>query len=332
MRRLWIPALTLALMLGPAPSSAQQEQAGPAVTLDQIEDLTRLGRTEDARDALLRWWDASYADASRKDVQHALWLRGRLTVDPAQADLDFRRLVVEYPGGQYSDQALMRLAQSAFMAGDSAKAAETVARLEREYPGSPVGREARAWLKSAGHPPPPAKVAAVDETVDAIDRPPPDVSGRVAEAPDTVSGRTDQSPDTLAGRLDQQPDTLTGRRDESPDTLAGRADRPPRILTGAAAEPPAVTPEPGESGPTGHYAVQLGAFANRSRAEALGRRARDAGFDARLVTVPGSNLIRVRIGRFDAREDTGPILRRLRDLGFTAAVAQDAHREENVGQ
>ena len=78
--------------------------------------------------------------------------------------------------------------------------------------------------------------------------------------------------------------------------------------------------------------MQLGAFANRSRAEALRRRAQDAGFEARLALVPGSELVRVRVGRFDAQEAAAAILKRLSDLGFTAAVARDAHMEERVGR
>ena len=59
-------------------------------------------------------------------------------MDPAQAQLDYRRLVIEYPGGPYSDQALLRIAQAEFAAGDSAAAARDVQRIGREYPGSSV--------------------------------------------------------------------------------------------------------------------------------------------------------------------------------------------------
>ncbi|MDP2957320.1 MAG: tetratricopeptide repeat protein, partial [Longimicrobiales bacterium] len=129
-------------------SMAAQAQEPP--TLDRVEELARLGRTEEARDALRAWWSEAGPKASRRDTQRGLWLRGRLTPDPAEAALDFQRLVVEYPGGPFSVLALLRLAQAAYAAGDSATAAETVARLSLEYPASPVRREAEAWLATAG--------------------------------------------------------------------------------------------------------------------------------------------------------------------------------------
>jgi len=230
-------ALAIAL-LHPAAVAAQQQP----LTLDNVEELARMGRTESAREALRRWWDRSSSEASRRDAQRALWLRGRLTMDPGEAAIDFRRLVVEYPGGPYSDVALLRLAQAAFAQGDSAQAARDVGRLAQEYPSSAVRREAEAWLASAGSPPPPP-------------------------------ARTNRA----------------------------------------------------------SFSVQLGAFADRGRAEALRRRAAEAGLDVRLATLPGSELVRVRVGRFDSSEEAHAILERVQGLGFTTTVVRDANREERSG-
>jgi cell division protein FtsN len=192
-------------------------------------------------------------------------------VDPTQAGLDFRRLVIEYPGGPYSDQALFRLAQAAYAVGDSLAAVEHVNRLVREYPSSVARREAEAWLATAGPAPP-----------------------RVATA--------------LGPGLPTDP------------TVADSTKPVSRGTPGA------------EVVGTGQFTVQLGAFSSRGRAEALRQRAVEAGFEARLVTVPGSPLLRVRVGVFDAEEGAESILGRLQELGFTAALARDAHREERVGR
>ena len=95
---------------------------------------------------MLRWWEEELQGASRLDVQRGLWLRGSLTVDPRQAELDFRRLVVEYPGGPYSGRALLRLAQSALATADSATAATHLRRLVREYPNDAGSRDAEEWM------------------------------------------------------------------------------------------------------------------------------------------------------------------------------------------
>lgn len=241
---------------------AQPSAAQSAASLDRVEELAAQGRTEEAREILLEWWSESGGNAARREAQRGLWLRGRLTVEPAQAERDFRRLVIEYPGGPFSDLALFRLAQSAYAAGDSLAAVGHVGRLAREYPSSPARREAEAWLATAGPAPP---------------RLEPVVTGAV---------------------------TATTAEEPPDEDVSGR----------------------------GQYAVQLGAFSSEGRAEALRRRAADAGFEARLVTVPGSALVRVRVGVFDAQEGAQAILRRLLDLGFTAALARDAHREERAGR
>lgn len=156
------PLLAVALVLGvgTAPLAAQQ----PPPSLDEVEALARDGRTVEAREKLAQWWQERGLKASRRDTQRGLWLRGQLTPDAAQAQLDFRRLVVEYPGGPYSDLALLRLAQAAHASGDSATAAEQVAQLVREYPSSPVRREAEAWLATAGPVPTPVAAAHPPDT------------------------------------------------------------------------------------------------------------------------------------------------------------------------
>lgn len=143
----------LAAVAGPFEALSAQRGGGGrggAVSLDRVEELTRLGRAEEARTALTGWWESAAADASRRDMQRGLWLRGRLTVDPAQAELDFQRLIVLYPSGEYTPEALLRLAQAAHGRGDEESARGYVAALARDYANDPVRREAEAWLRGAG--------------------------------------------------------------------------------------------------------------------------------------------------------------------------------------
>ncbi|HUF75955.1 MAG TPA: hypothetical protein VMM35_06740, partial [Longimicrobiales bacterium] len=143
-------AIAAALLLLPAALPAQTP------SLDRVEELARLGRTEEARAALTDWWSAARDDASQRDLQRGLWLRGRLTVDPVQAELDYQRLIVLYPSGPYTAQALFRLAQAAHAQGDAEDARRHVEALARDYAGSPSRAQAEAWLREAGDPPPSA--------------------------------------------------------------------------------------------------------------------------------------------------------------------------------
>ena len=132
--------------------------------LEEVDRLARAGNAAAARATLVAWWDAEHEAASREDQQRALWLRARLTVDPEEAMRDYQRLVVLYPGGMFTDQALFRMAQAAHALGDGQRARTHVEALVRDYPGSPVRRSAEAWLEAAGDPPsPPTETAAAPD-------------------------------------------------------------------------------------------------------------------------------------------------------------------------
>jgi len=179
-RTIWsIGAMALLLTL-PAPALAQ------TATLDGVEELARLGRTEEARAALTDWWDDARDNASQRDLQRGLWLRGRLTVDPVQAELDFQRLVVLYPSGPFTPPALLRLAQAAHANGDGAAAQRHVDALARDYPSSPSRTQAEAWLRAAGPPPNPSGGAAAGATTTGT--PASRTASAGAALPDTAVG------------------------------------------------------------------------------------------------------------------------------------------------
>lgn len=150
--RVFVAGTLVGLLLVGAPASAGAQ----ASDLERIDELAREGRTNEARAALLAWWEGGYDGVGRDLQQRALWLRARLTIDPEQAMRDYQRLVVLYPAGTFTDQALFRLAQASHALGDGAQARAHVEALTRDHPGSPVRRAAEAWLRDAGDAVPPA--------------------------------------------------------------------------------------------------------------------------------------------------------------------------------
>lgn len=146
MRRATTVAAIAILAFGPAVVPA------PALGQDRTTDLTRTerlvegGRFSQAREILEGWWNAGTDAATRQELQKAIWLRALLTVDPDMADLDYRRLVVEFPGGVHSDEALLRLARGAEARGDLPAARRYVEILVRDYPDSPHRPEARTLM------------------------------------------------------------------------------------------------------------------------------------------------------------------------------------------
>lgn len=139
MRR-WLAIFAL-ICGGFAPSSSLAAQR-----LDDIEALARGGRIEDARTQLTTWYDTRAQSADRNETQHALWLRGLLTLDPSQAREDYLRLALEFAGGPWSDRALARLALIALADEDEATAARRYRALVRDYPTSSEREAALVWL------------------------------------------------------------------------------------------------------------------------------------------------------------------------------------------
>ncbi len=160
-----MPTVVLLTLVSLASSSSLVAQER---SLGQVERFASTGRAEEARAMLLEWWEDERADASRADLQLGLWLRGRLTVDPGQAARDFRRLVIEYPGGRYADQALFRLVQGAYAQGDLERVRTYMTSLTRDHPGSAVLEQAEAWMgrTSTAGPPPVLRVIDAEESAD----------------------------------------------------------------------------------------------------------------------------------------------------------------------
>ncbi len=263
-------------------------------SLDRVEDLARAGRAEEARAMLMRWWESAQPTASRRDLQRGLWLRGRLTVDPVQAELDYRRLAIEYPGDRYSDEALLRLAQSAHARGALSAAALALRRLRAENPSGSVRRATEAWLARVG--PLPEAVLATDEVETSLE------PAETRPQPTAVETRPPPPVRPIA------------------DTLAVTAPR---------SVPTATTPAP--SAPA-TFAVQLGAFSDPAGARRVLAGLVSSGVEGRLVRLDGSPLMRVRTGRFRTREAAAAEARRLSGRGFAVMVVSDVDKERLVGR
>jgi len=242
-------ALVLTLLtLGLSPVSAQE---GPS--LNEVEGLMAQGRIMEARETLENWWTGRLSRASRTDRQRGIWLRGKLTVDPSLAELDFRRLVLEFPGGPYSDDALFRLGLSAELRGDLRGAQASFENLIRDYPSSPRVGEAELWVRT---------------------------HAREMAALPRVQPRRDSEPAAEAVARNEGGDfSVQIGAFRSLDRARALADQ----LRGAGYEPRVVRT-------TGNdlARVRIGRFTSRVGAESLSRDLEGRGFPVTLVTDAGS--------------------------------------------
>lgn len=241
-------------------------------SLVEVEGLMAQGRIMEARGALETWWTSRFSMASRADRQRGIWLRGKLTVDPSMAELDFKRLALEFPGGPYSDDALCRLALSADLRRDLREAQGFFENLIRDYPSSPRIQEARRWISEHA-----AEIAALPE------EPSPDSlpTKPVGEA----HGDTQASGVASGGPFSVQLGAF-----RSLERALSLAERLKEI-----GYRPRVVRTPGND----LARVRIGAFDARGGAEALARELEQRGFDVTLVTNTGSEE---RVGKLPGSE------------------------------
>jgi cell division septation protein DedD len=186
--------LTPVLALMPTgPGAAQTPET--AAELRAVEAAMVEGDFDRARTLVEAWSEGTVPGTDRLSQQHGLWLQAVLTVDPDGAELLYRRLILEHPGGAWSDQALLRLARGAEARDEPEVAERYLQILVRDYPASPSRVEARAQLArmaSAGAPSP-VRPQATPPTSDRPATPPAPPS-----APPATAGTTEPAP-TPAG-------------------------------------------------------------------------------------------------------------------------------------
>lgn len=252
-RRVWALALILSA-LGVSSAAAQE-----GASLTEVEALIARGDISEARETLENWWTARYSSSSRTERQRGIWLRGKLTVDPSMAELDFRRLVQEFPGGPYSDDALFRLGLAADLRGDLRAAQASFESLIGDYSSSPRVPEARAWIREHSR--------AVSELPEATreEPPPPGDPRRPDPSTRSVAGAGEYAVQIGAFRsLD---------RARSVATELSEAGYQPRLVR-----------TPGND----LAKVRVGRFPARDGAVALARELQRLGFDVSLATDAGS--------------------------------------------
>ena len=126
-----VAAVAIAALHQVATAQALDARLQAAVTLAQS------GRTDSARAVVRRL----LASLSPQDTIYpeALYVQGgMLASDPQAAATSLQRVVVEYGRSSWADDALLRLSQLYEARNDPASAIQSVERLRRDYPDSPL--------------------------------------------------------------------------------------------------------------------------------------------------------------------------------------------------
>jgi hypothetical protein len=282
-----ILAAFVALALTSAAAHAQD------TALERVQNLINAGRFTEAGNTLAQWerTNGPESRASGADRARALYLRGVLTTDAAQAQEAYLAVVLSYPSSAVAPQALLRLGQGLTTSGDTRRAIAYLERLRSDYPAARERDTGLLWLARA--------YAAAGSNADAC------TAARDAARSNDANVRT------LA---ELERDRVCAARAQ-PDAARGS---PP--LAGTVRPAPPVAP-------TGDYSVQFAAFSARSSAVSVAAQLRSRGFDARVAQIESSNLFRVRVGTFTSAADANRMAQRMRAAGFAGVIVDDVKAE-----
>jgi len=285
----------------------------------------------------------------------ALFWRGALAETAADAERDYRRVIVEYPLSPYADDALLSLAELEQARGDRTAAYQHLQRFVREHPPGPS--RARAGLAAArlafeqrDVPRGCAMIADARLSAGTSDvelrnqieyhgsRCPKTASSAAApassasnssptarpSAPSTATQPVSISPSATR----PVPSTSTNTARSTPATTS-RADTtvetppPPTVSKREprANEPAAREPPPRESVPRGIWTIQLAAYNTMSDAEQLVRKLAARGVKARISG--DAKPFRVRLDYYQTRQEAAARVAELKQRGIIGFVTDE---------
>ena len=300
--------------------------------------------------------DSALAAATVGTTEYAtaLYWRGALSSTAADAERDYRRVIVEYPFSPHSGDALLALAQLEMARGERDPAIDHLQRFLLQRPNDPERVRAGIWLgRMLLEQNQTAKGCAVllrtraslgDAAVETrnqvdyyasrcvgVDTTTPAPRAATGPAPAARAPRADSTTARRPTRDSIRPDTTrrqttprrdSARRDSSAKPAPSRdtgtsKPRPRRDST--AKDSSRRKPVAPNAGTTGRFTIQVAAYDTRQSAEQLVTRLSARGIVARLVpstTAP----YRVRIGRYATDEAATAAARELKEKGITGFV------------
>ena len=244
--------------------------------------LAQEGQGDSARMQVKRILDAT--PVASPLYAEALYTTGVVSASTTEMERQFRRLVVEFNGSAWADDALLRLMQLNFAQGDLPGVTRTAERLASDYPQSEVIPEAATWA---------ARVYFRQQDNANGCRWLADGLARV---------------DSLNVELKNQLVFLNGR--------CGAAQAPPQRDTVAATQPQTPVRDTAPSRPAtpaaaSTWAVQVASSSTQALADDLVTRLARDGFTGARVEREGA-AFKVRVGSFATRSDVDAYLARVR--------------------
>ena len=293
------PSLVTVCLLIASASALAAQQADSTTTDTTFLAAQRLvveGRGPEGRAIIARELSA-VPEGSPRYVE-ALYWRAALAATAADAERDYKRIIIEFPVSRRSESALVGLAQLELARGDRAQAMQHLERVVREHPSGPSRARASFWM---------ARVHFDEGNF-------PRACARLADSrrhTPTDAVEMQNQLEYYAQRCEGVDTTVVVRTTAAESTRA----MPPRPGS-------VVTQRPAQPAPRGAtvYTVQIGAFESRVDADAKHRQLSAQGHGTRVVKVGA--LWRVRMGRYGSRSAAADVARALKAKKIPAFVTE----------
>jgi cell division septation protein DedD len=287
----------------------------------------------------------------------ALYWHGALAPTIADAERDYRRVIVEYPLAYYADDALLAIAELEQARGDHAAALAHLPRFVHEHPASPArGIAALAAARLAFDQQHDTKIgcAMITEARASVGTTDVELTNQIAyfsarcpaAAPATVAkigavatkaatAVDTQSTATRSGVPRAEPDPLpaTAATPTAPTTAPAPVAKPVTPPSRPAATATTAAAPATASAPTarrGRYTIQLAAYNTRPDAEAFIRKLATRGIKARVSG--DAKPFRVRLDFYPTRSAAAAEVAALKARGIVGFVAEEAPPTLRAGQ
>jgi len=317
MLRKWIVLACLAI---PAISNAQS--SADSAAFKRAQSLVNDGNAVTGR-AIVDSVIARSAPGTNAYAEGLYW-RAILSATAADAEMDYRRIIVDYPLSPRVEDVLLRLAQLELARADYDGALQHLNRLTLEHPTGASRARAGYWT---------ARVLfekndvprACAANADALVRTSPDdteLRNQISYLNQRCVGvalATTPPPAPAATPVTTAPATSTPTPTIAP-TSSAKADTTPVKSTSAAQKPSMKLPaSPRDGKPTmveggisgsGEYSVQVAAYNVKSQAEAMVAKLKKKGYEARVSGT--SAPFRVKIGHYATESQASAVMRSLK--------------------
>jgi cell division septation protein DedD len=270
------------------------------------------------------------------DYGNALYWHGALAATAAEAEGDYRRVIVEYPLAFYADDALLALAELEQARGDRAGALAHLQRFVHDHPASPargiaaLGAARLAFEQRDTR----TGCAMVSEAKASVAPGDVEVANRIAY----YASRCPNLPVTVAKigpvkSADSARATAPAVTAPTPAPAPAPAPAPvaataapvaPTAVPSKSATPPVTSTPPATHGDplAGHYTIQLAAFNTRPEAEQFAAQLAKRGLTARVSGT--AKPFRVRLGFYQTKKEVSAEVSALKARGIVSfATTED---------